>query len=270
MKIIKLKYIAFFVSALLLVACSSYNKLLKDGTNEEKKNAALAYYAKEDYVKCVTLLEDVIPFYKLTTEGQNLYFTYCMANYKMGDYYLAGYYFKRFIRQYPTSPQAEEAMFLSSLCSVQNSPQFSLDQTETYNALDQLQIFIDQYPNSNRIDTCNQIMDNLRAKLERKQFEYAKLYYQTERYKSAVVALNETLVKFPESVYKEEVYYLLVKSNYQLAINSVESKKLERLDNTIESYRIFVAEFPESKKLSELRVLEKQTQREIEETGVEK
>lgn len=248
-----------------MVSCSGYNKILKKGDEEEKKKHALEYYEKGDYIKAITLLEDIIPYYKLTSEGEKLYFIYCMANYKLGDYFLAGYYFKRFIRQYPTSKNTEEALFLSSLCSVYNSPQYSLDQTETYNALDQLQIFIDQYPNSSRIDTCNVIMDGLRAKLELKQYEYAKLYYQTEFYQSAVVALEETLVKYPESEYKEEIYYLLVKSNFELAINSVEDKKLNRLNNTLKSYRTFVAAFPESSKLSELNSIKKQTEKAIEE-----
>ncbi|NOQ73012.1 MAG: outer membrane protein assembly factor BamD [Crocinitomix sp.] len=257
---------ALILTVFVMGSCSDYYKMVKENskaTPEEKKVAALEYYEKEDYVRAVTLLEQIIPFYKLTSEGAGLYFKYCMANYKLGDYYLSGYYFKRFIRQYPTSKNTEEALFLSSLCSVENSPQFSLDQTETYNALDQLQIFIDQYPNSSRIDTCNNIMDDLRAKLELKQFEYAQLYYQTENYKSAVVALEQTLVKYPESNYKEDIYYLLVKSNFELAINSVPTKKLERLNNTIKSYRNFVAAFPESSKLGELSSIKKQTDKAI-------
>ena len=262
-KIIAFFSILFIVS--ILSSCTEYNKLVKSNDNEAKKNAAFAYFEEEEYIKAITLFEDVIPFYKLTAEGEKIYFTYCLANYRIGDYYLSGYYFKRFIRQYPTSKYAEQALFLSSLCSVHNSPDFSLDQTETYNALDQLQIFIDEYPNSSRIDTCNQIMDNLRGKLELKEFEHAKLYYQTEFYKSAVVALEQTLTKYPESKYKEEIYYLLVKSNFELAINSVESKKMERLNNTIKSYRTFVAAFPESKKLNELESIQKQTEKAIRE-----
>ena len=209
-------------------------------------------------------LDDILEFYKLTEEGEHISYIYCLANYKMEDYYLSGYYFKRFIRRYPSSKHVEEALFLSALCSVKNSPEYRLDQTETYNALDQMQIFIDQYPNSNRIDTCNQIMDDLRGKLELKQYEYAHLYYKTERYKAAVVALNETLVKFPESKYKEEIYYLLVKSKYQLAINSINDKKLKRLDDTIKSYRTFVTQFPDSKALNELKQLNNKAEAEKE------
>jgi outer membrane protein assembly factor BamD len=79
------------------------------------------------------------------------------------------------------------------------------------------------------------------------------------------VALEQTLVKYPESAYKEEIMYLLVKSNFELAINSIESKKLDRLNNTIKSYRNFVAEFPESDKRKELESIKKRTEEAIEE-----
>jgi outer membrane protein assembly factor BamD len=108
-------------------------------------------------------------------------------------------------------------------------------------------------------------MDNLRAKLELKQFEYAKLYYKTENYNSAVVALEQTLQKFPESTFKEEIHYLLVLSNFKLAINSIDEKKMERLNNTLKSYRTFASLFPDSNKLDELNGIKKQTEKAIEE-----
>lgn len=240
-----------------------FNKVVKSGDNELKKIKAIEYYKEEEWIKAITLLEDIIPFYKLTPEGEYLYFIYCNANYKLEDYYLAGYYFSRFVRQYPRSPFCEEAMFLGALCSVHNSPQYSLDQTETYNALDGMQVFIDMFPNSPRIDTCNIIMDKLRAKLELKQFEYAKLYYRTENYRAAVVALNATLEKFPGTVYEEEIHYLLVISSFELAINSISTKKLDRLNETLKSYRKFVAKFPESEKLKELEGIKIRTEQEI-------
>lgn len=252
----------FFV-ALLVISCSEYNKVLKSNDNERKKEYALKYYEEEEYLKAVVLLEDIVPYYKLTPSGEKLYFLYCMSNYKMGDYYLAGYYFKRFIRQYPTSKNAEEATFLSALCAVHNSPNYKLDQTETLNALDELQIFIDLHPNSSRIDTCNQIMDRLRGKLELKQFENSKLYYRTEDYKAAVTAFQGLLEKYPESKYKEEVLFLLLKSKHLLAINSIESKKMDRLNDTIKSYSTFVAAFPESDKLDEAVVIKEKTEEAI-------
>ena len=255
--------ILIFIGGLILSSCSDYNKVMKGNDNEEKKNYAVKMYEEEDYLKSITLLEDIIPYYKLTPDGEKLYFIYCLGNYKLGDYYLAGYYFKRFIRQYPTSKNVEEATFLSALCAVKNSPNYKLDQTETLNALDELQIFIDIYPESNRMDTCNIIMDNMRAKLEKKQYESSKMYYRTENYKAAVVAFQGTLENYPESVYKEEMLYLSVKSSYLLAINSITAKKLERLEATLKSYRTFVAEFPESEWLTDAEIIKVKTEKEI-------
>ncbi len=265
-----LKFLVISVFALvLLTACTEYNKIMKSSDNEKKCEAALMYYEKKDYIKAVTILEEIIPFYKIDPRGENLYFTYCMANYELGDYYLSGYYFKKFVRQYPTSKHCEEALFLCAMCSVRNSPMYSLDQTETLNALDEIQIFIDIYPNSSRVDSCNKIMDDLRTKLELKQFEYAMMYYQTQHYKAAGVAFEATLEKFPETSHKEDILYYLVKSNFELAMNSIPAKKKERLDNTLKSYRRFVAEFPESKRLEEVESLKKRVEKSLELVGTE-
>jgi outer membrane protein assembly factor BamD len=256
-----------FLSLFLAISvgsCTEYNRLLKNPDNEAKKEGAFGYYDEGEWIKAITLLEDIIPFYKLTKDGEKLYFMYCMCSWNLEDFYLAGYYFKRFVRQYPTSKHVEEALFLSAMCSVKNSPQYSLDQTETLNALDEIQIFIDLYPNSSRMDSCNNIMDRLEGKLELKQFEQSYLFYKTENYKAAVVAFESTLEKYPNSAHKEDIGYYLVKSHYLLAMNSIPTKKKERLNNTLKSYRKFVALFPESKKRSEVDGIKKKVEKELE------
>jgi len=249
----------------VITSCNEYNKLVKSEDYELKKTKGIEYYNTGDYIKAVTLLESAIPFYKLSMEGEKVYYYFCMGNYELKDYYLASYYFRRFISQYPSSKYTEECQFLSAMCSVHNSPEYALDQTETFNALDQLQVFADMYPDSEKMDTCNSIMDNLHAKLELKDFESAKLYHQTENYKAAVVAFDNLIVKYPTSKYKYEILNLNVLSNYELAINSIQSKKLERLNNTLKSYRKFVAEFPNSDEISKLNGLKDKTEAAIKE-----
>jgi outer membrane protein assembly factor BamD len=257
------KILPLLLILIIISACSEFNKVLKSDDNDYKKERAIEYYHEKEYLNAATLLEDIIPYYKLTPDGEMLYYYYCMSNYYLGDYYLASYYFRRFINQYPNSKYTEECQFLSAICSVKNSPEYALDQTETFNAIDQLQIFIDMYPYSNRIDTCNQIMDRLSFKLETKDFESSKLYYQTENYKAAVVALKNFLQKHPHSTYSEEAMYLLVLSSFELGINSIESKKLKRLEATLKSYRKFANEFPDSKRLNELKSVNKKTEEAI-------
>ena len=247
------KYLVLIILGGLLSSCSDFNKVMKSKDNVYKKEKAIQYYDNKEYVNAAAVLEDIIPHYKLSADGEKLYYYYCMANYHSEDYYLASYYFRRFINQYPSSKYAEECQFLSAICSVKNSPGYTLDQTETLNALDQLQIFIDMNPNSTLIDSCNKIMDRLNFKLQKKQFEASKSYYQTENYKAAVSAFNNHLSDFPNSTFKEESMYFAVISNFELAINSIESKKLSRLNDTLKSYRKFVGEFPSSEYIKEIK-----------------
>ncbi len=250
-------------------ACSDFNKVMKSDNNEFKKKRALEYYESGEYTNAAAVLEDIIPYFKLTADGEKLYYYYCMSNYYIGDYYLASYYLRRFINQYPSSIHAEECQFLSAICSVNNSPEYTLDQTETLNALDQLQIFVDMHPNSSLIDSCNRIMDELNLKIQKKQFFSAKQYHHTENYKAAVVALDIHLADYPKSAFKEETMYLSVLSHYELAINSIESKKMDRLNETLKSYRKFVATFPDSAYIKELETVEKKVKRIREEKSLQ-
>jgi len=258
--------VSSLITAVLLSfsACSDFNQVMKSTDYQYKKERAIQYYEAKEYTNSAAVLEDIIPYFKLTIDGEKLYYLYCMSNYYIGDYYLASYYFRRFINQYPSSQYAQECQFLSAICSVNSSPEYSLDQTETLNALDQLQIFIDMNPNSSLVDSCNTIMDNLNLKLQKKQFEGAKQYHHTENYKAAVVALDNHLVDYPNTQFREETMYLAVLSRFELAVNSVESKKTARLNDTLKSYRKFVATFPESVHLKELGAVKKKVEKLLE------
>lgn len=235
-----------------VVSCSDYNKVLKSKDPDEKLSAAHSYYDKEEWPRAAALFEDVIPHFKYTPKGDRAYYRYAMCHYNMKDYYLAAFYLKKYSKEFPTSNRAEDARFLSAMCKVKNSPHYSLDQEETEQALDELQLFIDDYPNSKLIDSCNNVMDELRSKLELKQYETSKLYFKMENYRASVTSLKSTLQQFPSTKYKEDILYMLVKSSFLLAKNSIEAKKQERYEDTIKSYHKFVGSFPDSKKRDEI------------------
>ncbi|MEZ4938645.1 MAG: outer membrane protein assembly factor BamD [Crocinitomicaceae bacterium] len=229
-------------------SCSDYNKVVKGFNNyEQKYEMAYSMYKEEKYIQALTLFEQILPKYKLTPKGEDIYYHYAYCHWKLKDYYLSGFYFKQFVKQYPNSKFAEECAFLAAMSSVKVSPEYSLDQTDTYAALDEIQLFIDEYPFSPRIDTCNKIMDRLRGKLELKLYNYAKLYYKMENYKASYTALQAALQQYPNTAYREEMLYMMLNSAHKLSENSVAYKKLERYEETIKVYHKFAARYPESK-----------------------
>jgi outer membrane protein assembly factor BamD len=85
-----------------------------------------------------------------------------------------------------------------------------------------------------------------------KSYLSAKLYYDLDNYKAAVVALTSSLKDYPDTKYREELMYMLLKAKYLLAVLSVEEKKHERLSSALDEYFTFVDEYPESKYRKEI------------------
>ena len=203
-------------------------------------------------------------YFRMTSKGEDVYYYYAKNQYCMGDFYLAGYYFKRFVKNFPQSYRVEECAFNSAVCLMMNSPDYYLDQSESYKAIDEFQLFMSKYPNSYLVDSCNKMVADLRGRLERKSFEKGKLYFKMEKFRSATIALNSTLTEFPDTKYKEEVLYLILKSNYLFALNSIQSKKVERFEESIKSYYTFVDSFKSSKFVDEAESLYLSSMKELE------
>jgi outer membrane protein assembly factor BamD len=246
------------VGLLLIVlafSCSDYNKILKGNDYELKYKTAIELYQKGQCMKALPLFDELVSMYRFTARGEEVFYYYAQTSFCNNDFEVAEYYFKSFVKSYPKSTKAEECLFLAAICKQRSSPRYNLDPTPTKTAIDELQLFLNKYPESNYKDTCNLLMDNLRGKLEKKYFEQAKLYYNTSGYKSAVVAFENLINDYPSNIYIEESMYFIVKSNYMYALNSIEQKKKERYSETIKSYLKFVDSYKDSKYLRELENL---------------
>jgi|TARA_R110000737_G_scaffold164641_1_gene192294 outer membrane protein assembly factor BamD len=240
--------LSILIFALILFgSCDNYNRTIKSDDYGKKFDMADQLYTSGKFSRSVVLYEQIYQRFPKTSEGELAYYRIGKSYYEDKDFYMAGYYLGSFSTRFPYSPKAEEALFLSAMCSVSNSPEPSLDPNDTELAINDLQQFVNRYPNSTLVDSCNITIDKLRFKLETKEYENVRQYSKTEYYRAAVVSAMAFNEKHPRSDFREEIYYILVKNSYLLAKNSVKEKKLERIEDTIERYRNFVAEFPGTK-----------------------
>ena len=72
--------------------------------------------------------------------------------------------------------------------------------------------------------------------------------------------MDNVLIDFPLFNNREEAYFLIVKSTYLLAINSISDKVEERLLATLEAYSHFNDNYPESTYLNEIEDIYNKTQ----------
>jgi outer membrane protein assembly factor BamD len=237
----------FLVAAIvLLTSCSEFNKALKSQDVDYKQQVAEKYYAQKKYERAIPLLEELIVLRRGTAESERVNYLHAMSTFGMKDYTLAAYYLNNFVRTFPTSKYAEECAFLSAYCFYRNSPTYELDQADTRSAIDQLQLFMVRYPNTTLRDSCNTLIDRLRIKLEVKAFHAADQYFRMRNYQAAGVAFRNFVRDWPNSKFREDAMYQLLRSDHQLALNSVESKRLERVQEAIKSYHNFADAFPDS------------------------
>ena len=232
-----------------------FNKLVKSTDMDAKYAAAIKYFEKENYTKALTLFEELMSVYRGTEKAEEIQYYYAYCNYNIGDYIIAGYHFRNFVKTFPNSVHAEESAYMNAYCFYLNSPEYSLDQVDTKLAIKEFQKFTIQYSKSDRIPKCNEILDVLRAKLERKSYENAKLYYNMGDYKASIVAFDNHIKDFPGSNSVEEFTYLTIKSYYLLALNSIESKKQERYKAAVDAYIKFVDTNSKSEYLQEAEII---------------
>ena len=82
----------------------------------------------------------------------------------------------------------------------------------------------------------NKMVKELDFKLEQKSFEIAKQYNTISDYKGALKAFENFIADYPGTPFKEQALFYRLDSAYNLAINSIEQKKQERLSYTKSTY----------------------------------
>lgn len=248
-----IRTIFLFLIIISLGACrSEYQKVLKGNDITKKLSKAKELYLeKKDYFRAYTLFEELVNIYRGTDQAEEIYYYYAYCNYKLKDLISARYHFRTFSETFPKSQYAEECRYMSAYCYYLDSPKPSLDQENTYSAIEALQLFINLFPQSPRVEACNGLIDDLRLKLETKAFENAKLYFRIYDYKSAVTAFENAINDFPDSPFNEEMEFLTIKARYLYADNSIEAKQKERYKEVIENYLSFVDVYSKSKYLKD-------------------
>ena len=256
-------YLIIKTISLVIISCSEYQKIQKSQDFSLKYEKAMEYYEREDYYRALNLFDQVIPFYRGTKEAEDIAYKYAYAYYNQRDYIMASYYFDRFSKTYPRSEKAEECAFMSAFCKYKESPKYELDQSTTREAITELQLFINNYPYSDRVERCNELIDELRRKIQKKEFEIAKLYLKMDKYEAAVTSFEILLKDFPDTEFREDAMFYTIKSYYHYAEKSVRSKRKERYLEAADIYDKFVVQFPDSKYNKEVKNMYSKAMKEV-------
>jgi outer membrane protein assembly factor BamD len=231
---------------LLASSCSKFAKVQKSTDYEYKLRMAEKYYTEKKYNYSQQLYQELFPIFKGSTKFEDLFYKYAYCSYYLKDWLQAENLFKQFTEVFPTSPKAEEMEYMRSYTYYRQSPKVELDQTNTLKTIGLMQTFINTHPNSKRNAEANAIIDNLRSKLELKDYKSAELYFNMGHYRAAAIAFSSLLNTFPDTKRGDEYKLQVIKSYFLYAQNSIEVKKAARYEQVVNEVNDFSDRFPES------------------------
>jgi len=262
----KILYILIF--SLVLVSCGEYNKILKSTDYELKYTYAKKYFEEKKYGRAITLLEELMPIFKGTSHAEESLYLLAQSFFLDKNYETASQYYKVYYTTYPKGEYAEASRFGAAYSMYLDSPDPRLDQRSTYVAIQEFQNFLEYYPQSDKVQLAQEYMFELQDKLAYKDFMAARLYYNLgnymgNNYEACVVTSREALKSYPFSKFAEEFQILIVRSRFELAVNSIDERKPIRFRDVIDEHFNYLNMFPEGKYMKEVTKMYRQSLKEL-------
>jgi outer membrane protein assembly factor BamD len=254
--LLALPVVCIIAIGILFSSCNGYQKLLKSSDVNYKLTKANEYFNNKDYAKAQELYESLMPVMKNTRNYEPLYYRYAYTYYYMKEYLIASFQFKNFAEAFPNSPDAEECEYMHGYCLYKDAPNFTLDQTNTVKSMEALQSFVNTHPKSKYAVQANDVIFDCHNKLESKDADAARLYYnlgpyRPDCYKAAYVAYKSVMHNYPESTNMDLYQSMTVKALYYYAKESIPEKQEERFASAMGAYQELLSSYPNSKYLQD-------------------
>ena len=258
------------VAVIAMSSCKSqYELLLNSNDADAKYKAAFEYFEAKKYNRASALFESLAALTDGTERDDTVRFYWGLSNYNYKDYYTAETNFQQFCESFPRSPFTSQARYLRLDCLYRSTLRYELDQQPTHKAMSAISEYILEFPESEHLQTCRDMLVELGERLDKKAYEAAKLYYKMEDYLAARVAFRNVLKDDAENIYREDILYYIAMSSYKYAYLSVPAKQKERYLSFMDDYFNFVGELPESSYRKELDMVYARAQKALGKHGVQ-
>ncbi len=120
--------------------------------------------------------------------------------------------FREFLTFYPTNPRADYAQLKLATAHVQQMRAPQRDQTETQEAIKELQAFVERYPNSQLMPEARKMLRDAQDRIDESNYLVGLFYYRIKWWPGAIDRFQSVLKDDPEYTGRDAVYYYLGES----------------------------------------------------------
>ena len=188
---------------ILLAGCGKQDVHLEEDLSPRFEKA-MGYFDKGKYSRAKDEFDYIImadPGSKISNESQ-----YYMAEsmFQIEEYDEASIAFDRYVRFSPDYSKIEKARYRICECAINLSNSYQREQSQTHRALEQLQMFIEDFPASDLIDDAEDEMLALRLNLAQKDYEVGRMYLKLEEYDSALIYFRSVLNHYYDTSFSDD------------------------------------------------------------------
>jgi len=148
--------------------------------------------------------------------------------------------FKEFLTFYPTHARADYAQFKLGLCHFRQMRAPQRDQTETRLAVQELQTFVEKYPNSEIMSEGQAKLREARDRLSTSEYQVGYFYFKARWYPGAIERLRALAKADPGSTRRDAVYFYLAESLMKVKLEAEALPYYDRITKEFDSSEFLV------------------------------
>ena len=142
--------------------------------------------------------------------------------------------FREFLTFYPTNARADYAQYKLGMCHFQQMLAPDRDQTATKEAVGELALFVQRYPQSALLEEGRQKLRAAQSRLTESEYKVGYFYWRNKWYPGAIDRFKAVLKNDPEYPMRDAVYYYLGDSLVKMGRRAEAIPYLDRLTKEFE------------------------------------
>jgi outer membrane protein assembly factor BamD len=155
--------------------------------------------------------------------------------------------FREFLTFYPTHPRADYAQLQLARSFVQQMLAPERDQSATKDAIKEIEIFLQRFPNSKLMPEARKMEREAKDRLSEANYRVGFYYFRVKWYPGAIERFKEILASDPNYTNRDAVYYHLAESLYR---SGETSKDTAKMSEALPYFDRLIREFEKSEYLA--------------------
>lgn len=227
LRLIKILFSVFVISITIAGCGGSDRSNIKTDDPDKAFEIAKGSYDKGDYLQAIDDFSLIKIKFSGTSISDKSQYYLGMSYLKREEYILAAYEFEFLLKNYATSSYAIDGRYQLAMCYYGLSPSYPLDQTYTYQAINEFKNFLELYPTDKNSPLAETRIRELRSKLAYKELKSAELYVKMDDLKASIVCYDHIISEYFDTEYADDALYgkinsLIARKKYSEAKQEIE------------------------------------------------